>query len=51
MELKRLDIRKVPSFAETCLDGDTYAEVKDRLVSLGECYRTQRKTDEESDSD
>lgn len=50
-ELQRLDVRTVPSFASTCLDGDSYMELKHRLVSLGKCYATKPDLDDTSDSD
>lgn len=50
-ELKRLDIKKMPSYATTCLDCDSYAELQERLVAMAGCYRTKPNLDEPSDSD
>ena len=50
-ELKRLNISKFPSFASTCLDSTSYAELKERLVCMEEHYRTELQLDESSDSD
>ena len=50
-ELKRLDVRLVPSFAESSLNIDSYGEMKERLLSLEDCYRTTRQSNETSDSD
>ena len=50
-ELKRLDVRLVPSFAESSLSVDDYSELKERLVALGECYQVSRPLTDASDSD
>lgn len=50
-ELKGLNVRKYPSFASSCLDMDSYAELKERLLSLQASYRTKLDLDDPSDSD
>ena len=50
-ELEGLDVRKVPAFASTCLDADSYTDVKDSLVTMEGCYATQLNLDESTDSD
>lgn len=50
-ELKKLDVRNLPVYASTCLDCDSYSELKDRLVAMAECYRTKPNLDDTSDSD
>ncbi len=50
-ELKKLDVRLVPSFAESSLNKDSYRELLERLQSLGDCYHNTRPLNESSDSD
>ena len=49
-ELKRLDVRKMAAFASTCLDSDSYRELKEKLVSMEKCYRTELDVDDSPDS-
>ena len=50
-QLKGLDVRRYPAYSSTCLDVDSYTELKERLVSLATCYRTQPDLEESTDSD
>lgn len=50
-ELQRLDVRRLPAYASSCLDADSYAELKERLLVLAECYRTEPDLEAPSDSD
>lgn len=51
VELERLDVKKVPVFASTCLDADSYTDLKDSLVTMEGCYATQLNLDDSTDSD
>lgn len=50
-ELGRLEVRRLPGYATTCLDRDSHQELRHRLVTLSECYRTGPNLEESSDSD
>jgi len=50
-ELKTLDVRLVPSFADSSLSTDDYSEMKERLVALTDHYQDSRPLTDTSDSD